>query len=294
MTLEQLEIYFQIASGKTFLAVADERNMSQSSISRMMRTLEEEMEVSLLRRDGRSIALTQAGQAFFRDLQDVMPEIYRMLLHVKTFSKQQKVISYAIVPQTPFLRMNRVVDTFCRQMPDCRVQETEVQKIQDAWDKLYKYQLDFLIMHRPNYWDAGAYQAYEFLEDRLMAVLPTAHPLAGQDIIQPASIQKELLLVNSNSFYEMMQVSERYGIHFKANHQPLTRTDLLMQVIEQKGVGIMWGSETKLFQFSSLRFIPLAMEPVPFVLLARKQEMTAHQKLFLSLFREMAPKLNEF
>jgi len=294
MTLEQLEIFFQIAGGKTYLAVADERNMSQSSVSRMMRAMEDEMEVSLLRRDGRSIALTQAGQALHHDLQDLMPEIHRMLMHVRSYTQQQKSISYAIVPKTPFLRMNRVIEAFGQMMPDCRVQEIDVPRIQDAWDKLRKYQLDFLIMHRPNYLDTGIYQSFAFLEDRLMAALPVGHPLAEHTSIQPEELQDERMLLNSNSFYDMMQVSERCGIQFRADYQPLTRIDLLMQVIELKRAGIVWQSETKLFQFSSLRFVPLAIEPVPFVLITHSQELMPHQKLFLRTFRENASKLNNF
>lgn len=293
MTLEQLEIFLEIAGGKTYLTIAEEMNMSQSSVSRSMRALEEEMGVLLLKRDGRSIALTQAGQVFSQDLQEIMPKMHQTLKHVKSYATQ-RTIGCAIVPKTPFLRMNRVTDAFQRLMPDCVVQKVELSKVQDAWDMLSKYQVDFIIMHRPNYVDAKAYNAHEFLEDQLMLALPSDHPLAAAQSIKPESIRDETLLLNENSFYEMMQVSERCGVHFKADYQPLTRIDLLMQVIERKHVGVVWKTETKLFQFSSLRFVPLEIDPIPFVLIARNQEMTSYQRKFMDCFLLEAPKLNMF
>lgn len=293
MTLEQLEIFNEIAGGKTYLTVADEMNMSQSSVSRTMRALEEELGVTLFCRDKRTVALTSAGKVLMNDLQGILPKMHQMIEHVQMYT-EQKTVTFALVPKTPFLRMNRVTDAFQREMPGCRVQEIQIPRHQDAWDKMRKYQVNFLIMHRPNYIDSSVYFADEFLEDRLMLAMPADHPLADRKSVRPEDIREEFLLLNDNSFYEMMQVSERCGVHFQADYQQLTRIDMLMQVIERKKIAVVWRSEIQLFQFSSLRFLPLDIEPVPFVLVSRRNDMPEHQKKFRACFLKEAGSLNSF
>lgn len=53
---------------KSFTAAAQSLHVTQSAVSRMVQTLEEELQVQLFTRQGRQIALTPAGQEYHREI----------------------------------------------------------------------------------------------------------------------------------------------------------------------------------------------------------------------------------
>lgn len=61
--------YFEVAARlKSFTAAADELHVTQGAISRMIQTLEEQLEVRLFERNGRWISLTPAGKSYHKDI----------------------------------------------------------------------------------------------------------------------------------------------------------------------------------------------------------------------------------
>lgn len=65
MTFEQLKYFVTLVEGENFLEVAEKLYISQSSLSKQIKKLEEELEVSLLDRSGRKAKLTEGGEFFY-------------------------------------------------------------------------------------------------------------------------------------------------------------------------------------------------------------------------------------
>lgn len=62
--LTGLRMFVRVAQRRSFTAVAVEQGMSQSTVSRYIRELEERLHVRLLQRSTRQLALTDVGEAF--------------------------------------------------------------------------------------------------------------------------------------------------------------------------------------------------------------------------------------
>lgn len=61
--------YFEVAARhQSFTAAAQELHVTQSAVSRMVQSLEEELQLPLFSRNGRFIALTPAGQAYHHEV----------------------------------------------------------------------------------------------------------------------------------------------------------------------------------------------------------------------------------
>jgi DNA-binding transcriptional LysR family regulator len=60
--LNNIEIFLQVAKNKSFIASAKELGLSPSAISASIRKLEEYLNVPLIVRTTRSVALTDAGE----------------------------------------------------------------------------------------------------------------------------------------------------------------------------------------------------------------------------------------
>lgn len=67
MTIEQLQYFLAIATYHTFSQAALELNMTQSSLSKHIIKLEQELDVKLLDRTHRQISLTIYGQQLLED-----------------------------------------------------------------------------------------------------------------------------------------------------------------------------------------------------------------------------------
>jgi DNA-binding transcriptional LysR family regulator len=75
MDVEQLEIFAEVMRVGSFAAVARERRVAPSSVSRNVSSLEEELGVRLLSRTTRKLTPTEAGTLFFDRLEVVLDEL---------------------------------------------------------------------------------------------------------------------------------------------------------------------------------------------------------------------------
>ena len=65
-TLQQLRIFKAIASEKSFTQAAEILFVSQPSLSKQIKTLENRLGILLLNRTGNKISLTEAGSVFLK------------------------------------------------------------------------------------------------------------------------------------------------------------------------------------------------------------------------------------
>lgn len=65
-------------------AAAQELSLTQSAISRQLKTLEEQLGVALLARQGRQLSLTDAGQGYVVQVRDILNSLARASLSVRT------------------------------------------------------------------------------------------------------------------------------------------------------------------------------------------------------------------
>lgn len=293
MELYQLECFYEVAQGKSFLQVAEDMNLSQSTVSRMVRSLEDELGVLLLDRSGRSAVLSPAGRTLFSELKELLPQIRRMLDHVRSYAGN-KSLSFAIVPYTPFLHVKRITRAFCEINPNCKIVRQELETVPEAFDALRNYRIDYLIYHRMYERNTGEFQYAEIYDDRMMLAIPAEHPLALLSEIPLSEIASETLISNKYSYSDIVQIGAAYGVRLNVNFKDLPRVDLLMRVLEQGSIGVIWESETRLFQFSSLVMRPLQVKPIPFVIATRKKGLSDLQTSFLRYFIKEKSQLDHY
>ncbi len=88
--LTSLKAFATIVAHASFRQAADELGMSPSTLSHMMRALEEKMGVRLLHRTTRSVSPTEAGSALFASLTPVLRDLAQALAAVENFRQQPR------------------------------------------------------------------------------------------------------------------------------------------------------------------------------------------------------------
>lgn len=87
-SLNELHAFAAIVRHASFRAAADELALSPSTLSHMMRGLEERLDLRLFHRTTRSVAPTEAGTRLFHHLAPVLSELDMALVDVGAYSKQ--------------------------------------------------------------------------------------------------------------------------------------------------------------------------------------------------------------
>ncbi len=77
MELRHLRYFVAVAEEGHITRAAERLEMQQPPLSQQIKAIERELNVQLLYRQPRGVALTEAGQAFFRDAKDILAQLER-------------------------------------------------------------------------------------------------------------------------------------------------------------------------------------------------------------------------
>lgn len=86
--LSALQAFVLVATRRSFRQAADELGLSPSTLSHMLRALEEKMAVRLLHRTTRSVSTTEAGEQLLNQLTPVLQGLESALSSVEEFRQQ--------------------------------------------------------------------------------------------------------------------------------------------------------------------------------------------------------------
>lgn len=89
MELLQLKYFYKIANSKTLTQAADELNVSQPSLSRMISRLEDEFEMEFFDRNGRNITLNKNGEVFLHYCTQIMNSLDEMRTDLSELKKRK-------------------------------------------------------------------------------------------------------------------------------------------------------------------------------------------------------------
>jgi DNA-binding transcriptional LysR family regulator len=90
MDISVLQIFIEVMRQGSFAAVARERNVDPSSVSRAIAGLEQELGVKLLQRTTRQISPTEAGMTYFNRIEPLVEELKQAVELVSDISGSPK------------------------------------------------------------------------------------------------------------------------------------------------------------------------------------------------------------
>ncbi|MDG2959483.1 LysR family transcriptional regulator [Bisgaard Taxon 10/6] len=90
MSLKRIHCFVAIANLGNFNDAAKELNLTPSAVSQNLKLLEEELGVTLIKRTTRSLLLTDAGQYFYQNVQNILAELDNLYSNAGTYNKEPK------------------------------------------------------------------------------------------------------------------------------------------------------------------------------------------------------------
>lgn len=195
-----------LASTQSYWAAADQLFIGESSLSKHIKQLEKQLGAALFVRNCKKVELTDFGK--------------KLLPYAKAIAKLQndyetmtynylrngtETLNIALIPVIPHYKLTSILLQLQNDFPMVQVNTTETDTIAIR-DMLIEHKCDIGI-----YRDHSIYLEHDpdkeiqlvkipFCEDRLVAVLPLEHPLAGAGQIELAQLaQESFVLIKKGS-----------------------------------------------------------------------------------------------
>lgn len=145
MTLQQLEYVLAIDEHRHFVHAAESCGITQSTLSSMLKKLEEELDMVIFDRNSHPICPTEAGQEVIRQARVVM--FHAKQLKESTLSQRQKTQGDILIGITPTIAPCIIpkLFNFIKQKPGVNVRASELNRDRVV-EKLRIAQLDMGIM----------------------------------------------------------------------------------------------------------------------------------------------------
>lgn len=126
MTIQQMRYFLVLAEELHFWRTSEKVFMSQSSLSRQIQSLEEELGFKLLERDKRNVKLTEAGKFLQKRWRELLDDMDRAQTQAKKISMGSSgLISIAYPGSISSSFLPELLRTFTAEMPEMKMELVE-------------------------------------------------------------------------------------------------------------------------------------------------------------------------
>lgn len=185
--------FFHVVRTGSFTAAEAALDIAQSTLSRQIQQLEEDVGEQLLQRTGRGVSLTQAGEIIYRQSEAVLREIASAREQLSAARKSARGSISIAVPRPFSTRyLPEVMQRFVDEFPDVHLTVLEASS-----GHVYQYladgAVDFaVVLHSPN---TQKIVARKLLNESLNLVVRRDHPLAKFESIPRESLRSIALML---------------------------------------------------------------------------------------------------
>ena len=283
MTFEQLQCFIASVEEKTFLDAAHSLYISQSSLSKQIMKLEQELGVMLWDRSRRKAGLTEAGNIFYQDALILLKQYSQSRNRLDRFrTESQLTLSVGTLPILTQYQLTPGFRDFQAAHPGIRLSLHEVEEL-ELMEGCEKGIYDLVIGREAMFYGANC-QTQLIAGDQLAAVLDSSHPLAFRSSLCLEELKDEdFIFMNPyTSIYNLCVIRCR-----EAGFSPrILRTarveSILSAVLIGEGISLLAGNSVRIFKPEHIAVIPLTPKiPLPVVLARHKERpVTRAMELF--------------
>lgn len=259
MELIHLRILLALKQSGTLSSAAEQLHLTQSALSHQMKNLEQRLGVILWRKQGRLLALTQAGKYLCDVAESVIATVDSAERHLALLGAGKTgKLTVGIDCHACYEWFRTILQPYLLAWPELAVEVTSRYRF-NSFEAIRRYKLDAVLTSDPAFDGALHYQP--LFDFELVLIVASRHRLAGRGFIEPSDLQQETILtypVDRERLDMFRKVLQPAGIE-PLNHITVEETDIMLQLAaSQRGVCLLpeWLLAEKADKLSldSLRF----------------------------------------
>ena len=192
LTIRQLQVLRAVAQHLSFTQAAKELHLSQPAVSMQVKQLEAAVGLPLFEQVGKRLHLTEAGEVMVHYAHSVEAEIDAARQAIDELKGVEGGRLRISVVTTVNYFATRLLSEYCQQFPKVRV-SLDVTNRQQVIQHLNDNQTDIVLMGRPP--RNLDLVSTPFMENPLVVIAPTTHPLVGATQISLKHIVAEPFII---------------------------------------------------------------------------------------------------
>jgi DNA-binding transcriptional LysR family regulator len=239
VNLTHLRAFYAVASDRSVSAAARRLGISQPTLSKQLKSLEERHRIKLIDRDRTPLSLTAAGEAVFektRTLFDVTQEISALL---GQDDKAQIAGVIRLGTGSPKYAADFIA-AFSQAGPNCLF-KVSIAAAQETLGRLMNGEIDMAVVGEPTIHSEFVY--IPLYVHRLVAVAPAGWTRNKKKAVAIEDLMKDTLLIReptSRTRSVMFRLMEAYGVTPTRTMEIPTSAMLREAVASGLGVTMMW------------------------------------------------------
>jgi len=243
MDIIDLQCFIELAATHHFTRAADNLNMSESSLSKKIRRLEEELgAVELFVRSTRNVSLTSAGATFLDYAKRIVGAYEEAESVLSNFhATKPKVINLGITASSRIEDLSRVISAYCKNYAGVKFKITE-SYTNDLINLFNQKKLDMIFIVDTNSNSFNNARIFPLFTEELYFVAGKDHPLAAEAQLRLSDLKDEKFVMYSWSSAMrklFMDTCISEGITPQIVHECNSYKGILRLVKENCGVTLM-------------------------------------------------------
>lgn len=291
MDLNQIRSFLAVTQTLNFTNAARQNGVPQSTISRQISDLEEQLGVKLFYRTRRNVQLTEEGRTFLPYALEMMEAARKGTQAVRQLHDGGKGRLAIATIATSGVFLAECLREFGQRYPDVVVDITYVSS-GDAMQDEGQDPFDFHFIHGDMLPESEDYDSLVTHTDDLCLVVPKGHRLAKQEWDFPELKAEKFILVSESESPILYMLVQNYFRACRLSPTVVNESDnvraVLLSVSAGLGITILPSSQPREFMRDSLDILPLPgmEEPITYALTWKKALLNPAASLFLEIVRE--------
>ncbi|GIP39161.1 putative HTH-type transcriptional regulator YwbI [Paenibacillus sp. J31TS4] len=198
MDIRHLQYFEQVATAKSFTKAAELLHISQPTISKLIRNLEDEWGVTLFDRSGREIELTDAGRTVLGRVQLLLRSFDQLGEELDRLKELKSgVLRIGLPPMVGASFFPDILGEFHRAYPGIDIQLAE-NGAKQVEKEVATGRVEVGVALLPV--DQEAFHYFPFRKEHLLLIVPKRHPLAGRASVRLDELKDEPFLLFREDF----------------------------------------------------------------------------------------------
>ena len=193
MEIRQIQYFLSVVDTGSFSAAADEHYISQSSLSKKIISLEEELGVALFDRSKRKVFLTDAGEVFLEHARKINLAHKAMIVDLDGYKSDTDFFSIAAIPVIAQYDITTYIAQFSEAYPNIHFSLEEIDGL-NILPALDEHRFDLAIT-RHNFLDNEKFTSLEIRKDKLLVVVSKKNRYATRTNISIKELSDDNFIV---------------------------------------------------------------------------------------------------
>lgn len=198
MDIRQLHYFAEVAKHKNFTKASQALFVSQPSISKMIKSLEDELGVTLLDRSEREVELTDTGKLVNEKALIILQLLEELTSSVNELVQLQRgKVKMGILPTISALLFPKIIAGFKKSYPRIEIQMVEYSSKQVEM-QMDQRNIDFGVTVLPV--NTRLYGTVPLLSEELVVIVSNHHWLAGRNSVTLVELKNEPFILFTKEF----------------------------------------------------------------------------------------------